>query len=255
MKAYVIPIQNACNANCAICITRYRKESEADSFGEKMNILSLTKLQGISLDKIEITGGGEPLLHPQINDIIEGCASFAPTQLYTNGLSIDRLNQESFVNLRRLCISRFHYDDEINARLMGKYIPGEIIKKASSLVEVKLSLVLRKGGIENATELKEYLDWASENGVNNVVVRQMFDFDYPNEIQTLKVKSEEVLSNLDDNFTLLKDDEQSSFLNYGKVYVEVEKRSNCYEKNNLVLRPNGTLYQGWGEDVYEQRNI
>ncbi|MBI4451329.1 radical SAM protein, partial [Candidatus Woesearchaeota archaeon] len=83
MKLYVLPVETACNAACPFCITDYRQTARK----ELLDIGSLDAvLNKYSFERIEITGGGEPLLHHDIGRIVEKCAASAQTHLYTNGI-------------------------------------------------------------------------------------------------------------------------------------------------------------------------
>src|SRR3989344_1830723 len=100
MKLYVLPVEKICKGKCQWCITRYRKIANA-------NFLSINdlrnKLEVGKFDKIEITGGGDPTSHPDLDKIITSCAENAPTHMYSHGDGISKFN--SLKRLERLCIS------------------------------------------------------------------------------------------------------------------------------------------------------
>lgn len=60
---------NACNFNCPICSCSNRNRSEQLSFKDIEDIMIKSVRCGCK--SVTITGGGEPLLHPQINEIIK----------------------------------------------------------------------------------------------------------------------------------------------------------------------------------------
>jgi molybdenum cofactor biosynthesis enzyme MoaA len=64
MKIYILPTEKICNGKCVFCITRYR-QSANKQFLDYKKIKSVLK-NFKDIDNIEITGGGEPLLNPQI---------------------------------------------------------------------------------------------------------------------------------------------------------------------------------------------
>jgi MoaA/NifB/PqqE/SkfB family radical SAM enzyme len=105
MKGYLIPVGSSCNARCEYCVTRFRKNNDGLIDAERIS----KQLSTITnLEYIEITGGGEPLLHPKINQIVKICACLAPTRLYTNGALLkSSLNAD---DLSELCVSRAHFD-------------------------------------------------------------------------------------------------------------------------------------------------
>ena len=135
MKAYVIPVEQLCNGTCNFCITRFRNTINS----EFLNPAKLKKLNLFNnINNIEITGGGEPSLNFNIEKIINKCSKIAKTSIYTNG----SLNSPKQYNIE-VCISRIHYSDSINKKLMG--INYDINKFSSN--NVKLNLMLHNEGI------------------------------------------------------------------------------------------------------------
>ena len=174
MKLYVLPVEKLCNANCGFCITKVRENTGMLCEQEYLDVSELEdSLNLYNINKIEITGGGEPTLHPEIDRIIDICCNKAKTQMYTNGALAFRV--KNLERLSNLSISRAHFNDLENKRIMGiAYEFDRLVKR----VPVKLSLMLCKQGIYNSLEFSSYLNWASSVGVKKVVVREMFNLDY-----------------------------------------------------------------------------
>lgn len=174
MKLYVMPTKTKCNGSCDFCITDFR-----DLKGKQfLSIGNLEKgLEGLDLDKIEITGGGEPLLNPNITGIINKCAEKAFTQLYTNGGLAEKTD---LGNLNVLCLSRAHYDNKRNQEIMGVEYDLESIQRRN--LPIKFSLLLHRSGIDSVRGIKKYLDWAKEQDACKVVVRQMMPHNYSEKI-------------------------------------------------------------------------
>lgn len=83
---------NRCNLNCNFCSCADRQKNSELSFGQAQSILKTAKKLGCNA--ITITGGGEPLLHPDINEIIETCDDLnIGTGLVTNGLLLGNLKR------------------------------------------------------------------------------------------------------------------------------------------------------------------
>lgn len=249
MKLYIIPIQNECNAKCFFCITMHRKET---GWGETLNISDLMIVKSISgLDKIEITGGGEPTFHPQINEIIASLDKNIFTQLYTNGLLLSRLHESSLSRLNKLCISRSHYDIGTNQKIMGIKSDDGAIKRASKMVDIKMSAVMCKVGINSDQEIYNYVNWAASVGAKEVVFRRLFDFNYPGTIgKVAQLDWSGIIDKLKEKNEIIFENSEKIILKiFGKV-VEIELRSCDCELTNLVLRPNGKVYVGWGKTRY-----
>nr|NQU92149.1 radical SAM protein [Bacteroidota bacterium] len=249
MKLYIIPIQNACNAKCLFCITKHKKET---CFGEKLDLGSLNRINGLAIEKIEITGGGEPLLHTDIVKIMEIAAKKAPTQLYTNGLLISRLKSEILRRLSCLCLSRAHHDNSVNKKIMGIEYDSLLIKKVSRQVPVKLSLVLCRSGIRSSGQLLDYIRWGEkELNAKKIVVRQMFDYDYPASVASEFVAVGGLFDELKQKHKLVSFVNENPVLIVDGVSVEFEQQTCACQMNNLVLRPNGVVYRGWEKQIYE----
>jgi molybdenum cofactor biosynthesis enzyme MoaA len=248
MKLYVIPVQNQCNANCIFCITKYRQET---GFGEYLSLSDIPKIKNFALDKIEITGGGEPLLHPKINTIIEILSQNAATQIYTNGILLTCLSETALHALNKICISRAHYDQTVNHRIMRLMSDDNNIKRISKKVDVKMSAVLCRSGVNSQKEITKYMRWAVSVGAKEVVFRRMFEFDYPKDIKEREnLPLDKVIADLKQNYEVINEDEDKIYFSVFGLPVEIELRSCDCELTNLVLRPNGKLYVGWGKNEY-----
>jgi len=235
VKLYVIPVEKSCNAHCNFCITTVRKNSGILCEEDYLNIATLeTRLKQIEAHKIEITGGGEPTLHPEIEKIIDICTAQAKTQMYTNGsLAFQITNLEK---LDLLCISRAHHLEETNHRIMGiAYDAKQLTKR----LPVKFSLMLCNEGISRPSEFFSYLKWASSLNAKKVVVREMFNVDYGNQ-NSQYVPIVDFFSSLEiKNYTF-------SGRNplYKKNELEIE-----FEFPELTLHADGKLRRGWRDEI------
>lgn len=235
MKLYVLPVEKICNANCEFCITKVRKKSGILCKEDYLHISDLEKnLKKLEVHKIEITGGGEPTLHPQIDRVIDLCTAKAPTQMYTNGaLALGVKNLEKLSNLS---ISRAHYSKIENKKIMG--IEYEI-EPLIGRVPIKLSLMLFKQGIHEPKEFRNYLDWANSLNVKKVVVREMFNLDYGH-------KNLHYVSTVDFFSSLKVRDYNFSGRNpiYKINNLEVE-----FEFPEMTLHADGKIRRGWRDEI------
>ncbi|MEK6926650.1 MAG: radical SAM protein [Nanoarchaeota archaeon] len=237
MKLYVLPLESFCNANCSFCITKFRDISDSQYL--KLNDLE-NVLNNFEFSSIEITGGGEPLLHPEIKDISLRCIENATTQLYTNGEFVKKIKGAQ--GLSYLCLSRAHHDDRKNFRIMK--IHYNIDSVFDTGFSVKTSLLLHKSGINNAESLKEYFDWANFKGAKKVVVRQLFDHDYKGKLEGEFISSLDMASKFESEIG-----EKSAYLSWKGMDVEFELRSCACEMDNPVLHADGELYRGWSREI------
>lgn len=91
MKSVLIEITNACNLKCIHCFNMIDRACEDTKFMSVSNIEKIIeKCHKKFMNKVYLSGG-EPLLHPNIFDIIELCGTYKDVQfvITTNGLSLD----------------------------------------------------------------------------------------------------------------------------------------------------------------------
>ena len=244
MKLYIFPVEKECNASCRFCITKHRNLYsgflDADSFEKSLN--------NLSIEKIEITGGGEPFLHPNLEKIVHTCLKYFPTQLYTNG-SLIRGN-EDFAGLDYFCISRAHYSDSNNKKIMG--ISQNIKEARKFKIPIKFSLLLHKNGINNPGDVVKYFNWAEKVGASKVVVRQLIpgEGSYKAIFLSEFVSAKEVFDNLKIK-TYTKSKEGADF-DYKDMEVSFKYTPVSCECENLFLHANGLL--GGTHDIDRKRD-
>ena len=83
-------LTNRCNLKCAFCSCANRDRDGEMSYTDASMLL--TRFRVLGCRAVTVTGGGEPLLHPQINDIIDKARQLGiSVGLVTNGLALDSL--------------------------------------------------------------------------------------------------------------------------------------------------------------------
>jgi MoaA/NifB/PqqE/SkfB family radical SAM enzyme len=239
MKVYLIPVAKKCNAKCEFCITKFRKLI-GNLIDERQIKSHLSDLKNI--EYIEITGGGEPLLHPKIEKIISACKEIAPTRLYTNGADIFR--KINLASLDQLCISRAHFSEAENYRIMGIHGDDWIFGLG---IEIKLSLMLLKRGINDFGQIKKYLCWASKKKVKKVVIRQLGEnknCKYKSIYRNNFVSTSKILSNFE-RYKRIKNKSLNPIFVFEKVEVEIELVGCPDLGSNLILRADNKFYLSW----------
>lgn len=96
-------IVNYCNLNCAGCshfspLVKDKINVDINTFYDNMKQLSLFMSPVLKIMHLELIGG-EPLLHPQINDIIKISRNFFPDSfitIITNGILLDKMPDDFF---------------------------------------------------------------------------------------------------------------------------------------------------------------
>jgi molybdenum cofactor biosynthesis enzyme MoaA len=233
-KLYVIPVESACNARCPYCVNQFR--NLRNSFLSTADLESCLK-NVENLDAIEITGGGEPTLHPKIEEIVSICANKARTQMYSNGEIVNTLSPEILRKLNPLCISRAHYDSNKNKEIMGVDYSDNLFLKGLNL---KLSAVLFKGSIDSAQEVEHYISWV-KGKAQKVVFRQLFeDIKYSSNVSERVISISPIVNYFFGNVELI-----NPSLEIDGLQVEFETRSCSCENNNPILHADGKINLTW----------
>lgn len=226
-KCYIVPVQKSCNCDCVFCISKsrnYDKENEIlkvdNNFIENIKLLKKREIK-----KFEITGGGEPLLNPNIESIVNIIKEIIPDsyiKIYTNGFILKTISGIDEVN-----ISLVSNNDVINNLFMNPKNDNSFIKRITyyrknyPLSKLRLSIPLIKGGIDNIDKLNKLIADTS-CFVDEYVVRTL----YPH----------------------------SLIYEYGYVEFPVEDKRVIYEKDNDVSDFDGLIL--WSDNhFYKDFNL
>ena len=107
-KKIYIEITNNCNLNCDFCIGNERRKKFISK--DEFNVL-LDKLEGYT-KYLYFHVMGEPLLHPNINELIDMAKDRYFINITTNGYLIKRIEDNK--NIRQVNISLHSYDTKYN---------------------------------------------------------------------------------------------------------------------------------------------
>jgi len=166
---------NNCNLNCKFCSCGDRDREKQLSIGQIKWILEVCKERGTKA--VTITGGGEPLLHPEINEItgysyIKGIE----VGLVTNGILLDKLNHHDNLTWCRISSAddRFPTFDSIR----------EAIKKNPKTDWAFSHVITSKPNYEIINEI---IDFANKNNFTHVrLVSDLCDLDNAPSMEEVK---------------------------------------------------------------------
>jgi molybdenum cofactor biosynthesis enzyme MoaA len=191
----ILPIARGCQAACPFCF------SEASvSAVQEQSRLSLETIRDFALEarsrgaeRFVITGGGEPGLvpHARLTQFIAtGTSVLGKGVLITNGHHLSKLNEPALTatlrdyhaaGLRVLAISRHHHDDAQSAQLMSLRTSVDDIAHVWRCgrtdwpeLQLRLTCVLQRGGIDDAAKLSAYMDWAAALGVREICFKELY---------------------------------------------------------------------------------
>jgi len=110
-KKIYVEITNNCNLNCPFCIGNNRQKEFITEY--KFNLL-LNKLKGYT-KYLYFHLMGEPLIHPEINQLINIASKDYKINITTNGYFINRIKDNK--NIHQVNISLHSFDDKKNKTL------------------------------------------------------------------------------------------------------------------------------------------
>lgn len=190
-----LPVAQACQARCAFCFSKASISSQQRHAEPDWPRIKdwLTYAKRLGAERAVITGGGEPTLLPpdELVRLVATCRThFDKVVLITNGHAlatlaprnrteaIDRLHA---AGLSVMAISRHHFDEAINTRLMGLFTPIEALIQTCReqhagwpTLQMRLICVLQKGGIDSFASLSGYLDWAVQLGIQEICFKELY---------------------------------------------------------------------------------
>ncbi|MAF13899.1 MAG: hypothetical protein CMI53_03330 [Parcubacteria group bacterium] len=150
---------NYCNAKCPWCF--YGGTHSGDGINKDVMLRTLSDMASMGIKAISWTGGGEPTLHPNINEFNETAHKLGFSQgLFTNALSYEknRINPEFYDWIRISLTEKFM--DGIDRKLLKEY--------TSSKTPIGICLNVTE---ESYPKAYEYAKQAKELGVYYFQVR------------------------------------------------------------------------------------
>lgn len=164
-----VSLTQECNLNCFYCHQEGEDGGEKDTRLQLEEVKQLVKTASdLGMNKVKFSGG-EPLLHPEIKEIISYSAELMDdVSLTTNGVLLpEKAEQLSEAGLDRVNVSLDAKDQETYKEITGKSSLEKVregIKKANEvgLYPVKINMLLMKG--LNDDSIEEMIEFASKTG-------------------------------------------------------------------------------------------
>ena len=158
-KKIYIEITNNCNLNCDFCIKNKRKQEyiSINKFKQLLeNISNYT-------DYLYFHILGEPLMHPNINELINMASINFKINITTNGYLINRIKNNK--NIRQVNISLHSYSNKYNKPL-NKYLDN-IFDSADELIKNNTYISLRMWvKNKNNHEIIDYINKRYNTNIN-----------------------------------------------------------------------------------------
>jgi organic radical activating enzyme len=187
---------NACNLNCSFCSCEDRDKKKKLELEQIVNIIDICRRHGTKA--ITITGGGEPLMYKEINEVIN-YANEGQIQvgLVTNGILLDKLNMHHNLTWCRISSS----DDRIPV-----YNTIEKALKVNPKTNWAFSHVVTKQ--PNYITIKNLIEFANKKRFSHIrLVSDLLDLDNTN---MKGVVAEMTYNNVDDSRVIYQDRKEST---------------------------------------------
>jgi len=174
---FYVDMMAACNCSCWFCIANVEFNRQLNPRADLVDLLddSLHTLSPLS-PSIQITGGEPTLFNKKLIDMLKvvHAHKIHKSVLNTNGFD---LNSGVARAIRRygidhVDISRHHYNDKVNDRIMGGGIGSEQLRKSIDLIadKARIQCNLMSASIDTYGEVMQFIAYAYHKlGATNVM--------------------------------------------------------------------------------------
>lgn len=174
-KKIYVEITNACNLNCPFCIGHNRQKQFISEY--KFDLL-LKKLKGHT-KYLYFHLMGEPLLHPNINKLINKASKNYNINITTNGYFINRIKDNK--NIHQVNISLHSYDEKKN-KTLDEYLK-DIFDAVDKLLDIN-TIINYRLWVNN--KYKDFIIKSIENRYNikingNTKIKDYLYFEFETE--------------------------------------------------------------------------
>lgn len=184
---------NACNLNCSFCSCGDRDKKKQLSLEQITEVIDVCAERGTKA--ITWTGGGSPLMHPKINEMLDYASSKGiQSSLVTNGILLNRLYPHNNLTWCRISSS----DDRELSKIKEERYMNRIkcAQKINPKTDFAFSYVLTKN--PNYNLMGKLINFANKNNFTHVrIVSDLCDLDNVQPMDELKMKLK--CDKIDDN--------------------------------------------------------
>ena len=196
VKTYSVCVGNrACNAKCPFCIARMTGTAGAKP-GEPPVIDSVRLRKGAELAKhlgattALITGKGEPTLWPErLYEALDVVGEVFPlVEVQTNGIALSDLILDKLYGygVTMVALSAVGHQTETNRECYGDQYPASgLVGMVNAVhdcgISVRITCMLCKGWIDSPNKVRDLIQWASDNKVEQLTIRSVTKPDNPSD--------------------------------------------------------------------------
>ncbi len=173
-----ISLTQACNLNCIYCHAEGEKNPEQELSAEQIAEI-LRVAQSFGIRSVKFTGG-EPLMRPDLAQIIRSVPPGMEVSLTTNATMLaERAQELKDAGLNRVNVSLDTMDPERYKQIAGKAMLGEALAGIDAalkagLTPVKINMVVLSG--INEDEVDRFIDFVRDNPNLVLQLIELMDF-------------------------------------------------------------------------------
>ena len=249
-----ISITNRCNVNCIYCHHDGMLDSSSEMTPDEIyEICRIAKKLGV--EKIRLSGG-EPLVRPDIVDIVEKVNSldFKDISITTNGIFLDKYAQDLVdAGLDRINVSLDTLDEETYQMIVGKNVlqrvKDGIVKSCEvGMYPVKINMVVMNN--INNDEIMDMFEFTKEHGVILQLIEiieseSCDDNDFNSQYHYPLAEFEKYLAEIADEVKVrpFMQDRKKYFIDGGEIEVvhPVDNTNFCKNCTRLRITPEGKI--------------
>jgi molybdenum cofactor biosynthesis enzyme MoaA len=240
-----------CDAHCPFCISRMTGIEETGYKEPEVNWRNFHKACNVAkisdVSTVLITGKGESTLYPeQISKYLQHLEryNFPFIEIQTNGIRLEKkwneyekyLNEWYSRGMTMICLSVVHYSKEKNKQIYtpkSEYMDLEnLIKKLHNIgFSVRLGCTLIKGYIDSVSEVCTLIDFAKNNKVEQLTLRELRVEEVSEDIRVQRYCQRNQLFEYD--FNSIKD----WLINNGRLLMTLPHNAKIYDvdKQNVCI--------------------
>lgn len=240
---------NKCQMKCSYCIN-----SETDQSSDLNVDIAVTNIQKLTERyniKEAILLGGEPLLHPNLFELIKKLrqnTNLKFIRLTTNGIL---LNDENFIKklvdkdygIQGINIS-YHNNKFISLHQL-KYVI-ETIKKYNNNIKIRINTNIWKNNLDNLEDLLIHitkLNFVDEIRISNIIPKDSFSVNTLNSNNDLILSNDKyerlfnhLINHYSNNYTIIKNDKTLGFVKYILIPTKIPIIINWNLHSNVHLQ-------------------
>jgi len=119
-----LALTNSCNLDCDYCCYGGRDKGESLTLEQAISVID--QFSKLGTKGLEITGGGDPLLHKDVNTIVKyGKDKGMSIGLITNGLAYKRFNQWDKLDWIRLSSHALNYNEKVSTHFLNALLKAK----------------------------------------------------------------------------------------------------------------------------------